>query len=167
MRSRKALLGLGMVVAAGALLAPGVAGARDYDCADFTYQEEAQEQLLPGDPHRLDADDDGIACETLPPGPSMPTDDPPREPPYRLSKPASRALAKSMVRGVVSASPRLDSMAFQGCKRLGETRVDCRLTARGRTASQCTGCHFKVAVTAPNRQPVGRFAVHRCRTVSI
>src|SRR4051794_30803891 len=37
-----------------------------YDCSDFTYQEDAQAQLLPGDPYRLDADNDGIACEELP-----------------------------------------------------------------------------------------------------
>ena len=37
-----------------------------YDCSDFTYQEEAQAQLLPGDPYGLDADNDGMACDTLP-----------------------------------------------------------------------------------------------------
>lgn len=46
----------------------------DKDCADFTTQEEAQEFFLAEgntnntDPHRLDADDDGIACEALPDG---------------------------------------------------------------------------------------------------
>lgn len=38
----------------------------DYDCADFANQAEAQEYLLPGDPYRLDGDNDGIACESLP-----------------------------------------------------------------------------------------------------
>jgi hypothetical protein len=37
-----------------------------YDCPDFTYQEEAQAHLLPGDPYGLDADNDGMACDTLP-----------------------------------------------------------------------------------------------------
>ncbi len=37
-----------------------------YDCGDFTYQEDAQAQLLPGDPYGLDDDDDGMACDTLP-----------------------------------------------------------------------------------------------------
>ena len=41
-------------------------GGIDYDCADFANQAEAQEYLLPGDPYRLDADNDGIACEDLP-----------------------------------------------------------------------------------------------------
>ncbi len=40
----------------------------DKDCADFATHEEAQafyEDQGPGDPHRLDGDDDGIACERL------------------------------------------------------------------------------------------------------
>lgn len=41
---------------------------RDLDCADFTYQEEAQAVLDadPSDPHRLDGNHDGEACERLP-----------------------------------------------------------------------------------------------------
>ena len=46
--------------------APTPAAARDYDCADFANQAEAEEYLLPGDPYRLDADHDGVACEDLP-----------------------------------------------------------------------------------------------------
>lgn len=38
----------------------------DYDCSDFSTQTEAQKYLLSGDPHRLDGDDDGAACESLP-----------------------------------------------------------------------------------------------------
>lgn len=39
----------------------------DYDCSHFDSQEQAQAVLEaePGDPHRLDGDDDGIACESL------------------------------------------------------------------------------------------------------
>src|SRR4051794_38862794 len=36
------------------------------DCSDFAYQEDAQAYLLPGDPHHLDADRDGVACQSLP-----------------------------------------------------------------------------------------------------
>ncbi|HLU57259.1 MAG TPA: excalibur calcium-binding domain-containing protein [Pseudonocardia sp.] len=38
---------------------------RDRDCRDFASQADAQAALeaSPGDPERLDADDDGIACE--------------------------------------------------------------------------------------------------------
>ncbi|MEB3274833.1 MAG: thermonuclease family protein [Prochlorothrix sp.] len=40
----------------------------DCDCGDFATQAEAQRVLdaFPGDPHRLDGDGDGIACESLP-----------------------------------------------------------------------------------------------------
>jgi hypothetical protein len=38
----------------------------DYDCSDFATRAQAQRQLLPGDPYRLDADGDGVACEELP-----------------------------------------------------------------------------------------------------
>lgn len=41
----------------------------DSDCTDFTTHAEAQvffESQGPGDPHGLDRDGDGIACETLP-----------------------------------------------------------------------------------------------------
>ena len=40
----------------------------DCDCAHFTRQIDAQRVLeqYPGDPHRLDRDNDGVACEVLP-----------------------------------------------------------------------------------------------------
>lgn len=41
----------------------------DRDCSDFSSQAEAQrfyERHKPGDPHRLDGDGDGEACESLP-----------------------------------------------------------------------------------------------------
>ena len=41
----------------------------DRDCGDFSSQSEAQafyEAAGAGDPHRLDGDDDGVACESLP-----------------------------------------------------------------------------------------------------
>jgi micrococcal nuclease len=38
----------------------------DYDCSDFATQAQAQHQLVPGDPYRLDSDGDGVACEELP-----------------------------------------------------------------------------------------------------
>ena len=44
-------------------------GVANRDCADFDTQAEAQSFLAdstPGDPHRLDGDDDGVACERLP-----------------------------------------------------------------------------------------------------
>lgn len=53
------------------LACEGVAVAQTadlYDCSDFDTQEEAQAQLLPGDPYGLDADNDGMACDDLPSG---------------------------------------------------------------------------------------------------
>ncbi len=41
----------------------------DLDCADFNDQAEAQaffQDAGPGDPHRLDGDNDGVPCERLP-----------------------------------------------------------------------------------------------------
>ncbi|MFC5142157.1 excalibur calcium-binding domain-containing protein [Actinomycetospora rhizophila] len=44
------------------------AGAGDKNCDDFTYQEDAQDffDTTAGDPHDLDRNDDGVACESLP-----------------------------------------------------------------------------------------------------
>ena len=63
---------LALVVAALCLtgFAPGPASAVvDRDCGDFATQSAAQTFYVnngPGDPHRLDDDNDGRACETLP-----------------------------------------------------------------------------------------------------
>jgi hypothetical protein len=51
------------------LVLAGSAVAQDpYDCADFDSQREAQRALDrdPSDPGNLDADNDGVACETYP-----------------------------------------------------------------------------------------------------
>lgn len=50
----------------------GVAVAQDRDCPDFGSRAEAQAayDAAPGDPENLDADNDGIACETVENGPS-------------------------------------------------------------------------------------------------
>jgi micrococcal nuclease len=46
---------------------PNQSPARDYDCKDFETQAEAQQvfKQYPGDPFRLDRDQDGVACESL------------------------------------------------------------------------------------------------------
>lgn len=56
---------LALIVSGLVLVGPAVQ-AVDYDCADFSTQAQAQKYLLPGDPYRLDADGDGVACELLP-----------------------------------------------------------------------------------------------------
>jgi hypothetical protein len=55
----------------GLLLLAGVAVAQDrLNCEDFDSQDEAQAVLDrdPSDPNNLDADNDGMACDTLPSG---------------------------------------------------------------------------------------------------
>ena len=54
-----------------AVVAPPAALAQDVDCPQFATHEEAQaffeaEGGPASDPHGLDADDDGLACEDLP-----------------------------------------------------------------------------------------------------
>lgn len=66
MRFRHALTVL-VLATAGTLPLAGAAYAQpDRDCADFATQAEAQEALdgAPGDPERLDANGDGVACES-------------------------------------------------------------------------------------------------------
>ncbi len=53
---------------AGPTIPAQAQGSDLYDCDDFATQPEAQDQLLPGDPYGLDADNDGMACDDLPPG---------------------------------------------------------------------------------------------------
>jgi hypothetical protein len=57
-----------MFAAVAVFAGPTFAQQRDMDCSDFSTWEEAQsffENAGPGDPHRLDGDNDGIACEGL------------------------------------------------------------------------------------------------------
>ncbi len=79
MRPRVAVAA-GVLACGAALPFAGSAFAQgDRDCANFAAQPEAQaffESQGDNDPHRLDADNDGIACENRPSGsgtPSPPT----------------------------------------------------------------------------------------------
>jgi competence protein ComEC len=59
------------LVAAGLGVAAQPAVAGDKDCSDFKSQKQAQKFFKKHggpqrDPHNLDGDDDGIACEDLP-----------------------------------------------------------------------------------------------------
>ena len=147
-------------------LVPSAAMA-DLDCADFATQEEAQEQLLPGDPYGLDADGDGIACETLPSGGGGgggegggSTEPEPPPPPPKLDKDAARDAAYDAARRFVRASTAVDRLTFQGCSRLSRHRIDCRFIARGETKALRTTCHLRIVVrgegqaaSAQNRRP--------------
>ncbi len=167
-----ALAGGVLALAAGAV-SPPQAAARDYDCADFASQAEAEEYLLPGDPYNLDGDSDGIACEDLPcpcsytsGGGETPPESPP-PPPYEVSKRAARRLAKQLVDGIVARSARLDRRGFQGCTRLAMRRVDCRLSATGRDGDERVSCRYRVKVTARNRRPVAHLSSQSCRSVDL
>jgi hypothetical protein len=61
---------LALALTGAAIAAQPAAAFRDRDCADFDTHRQAQhfyEKHNPrSDPHRLDADHDGSACEDLP-----------------------------------------------------------------------------------------------------
>lgn len=133
------------------LLPPGAA-AGDLDCADFATQEEAQENLFPGDPHRLDGDGDGIACEELPSGgsgsggetgSSQPA---PPPPPPKLEKAAARDAAERKARKFTRRRSDLDSVSLRGCGRRSRHKVTCQFVARGASKARRTTCRFRVAV---------------------
>jgi len=158
--------------------APSPAAARDYDCADFANQAEAQEYLLPGDPYRLDGDSDGVACEDLPcpcsyatsPGGGGGSEETtpapaPAPPPYHLSRAAARRAARAEVQAFVGRNLHVTAGSVGSCRRLAERRVDCRGVARGRTGETRTTCRLRIAVRAVNRHPKARLAATRCRTV--
>lgn len=177
-------IGLTLMVTAVALTviasAPAGAAARDYDCADFANQAEAEEYLLPGDPYRLDADSDGIACEDLPcpcsyspggggdpGGGGGVIEDPPPPPPFHLKMPVAMRISKHLVATVVRASGRLENYELDSCRRLAEPNIDCRLSAHGENARIRIACQYKVEVRAPDGAISGRIASHRCRTASV
>jgi hypothetical protein len=157
------------VIALLACLPSGAAA--DLDCADFATQEEAQENLQPGDPDGLDADNDGIACETLPSGGSGEGGDPgstalppaPPRPP-KLDKAAARDAAERKARKFTRRHASLDSVSLQRCGRRGRHRVVCRFLARGRTPSQQTTCRFRVVVRGEGTSASGRIRGVRCRS---
>ncbi|RRO19441.1 calcium-binding protein [Saccharopolyspora rhizosphaerae] len=64
---RRASLAVAALGTASLLTLPGTALAQDRDCPDFANRQEAQAafEAQPGDPERLDADSDGMACESL------------------------------------------------------------------------------------------------------
>ncbi len=101
MSIRSLVTGLIALALVAVLLAgsPSESGAIDYDCSDFSSQASAQEFFInsggPGsDPHGLDGDGDGVACESnacpcstggsTPPPSAPPAPVPPAPEPVRL-----------------------------------------------------------------------------------
>lgn len=70
MRAGRIIIALGLMLAPLLIAIPGADAYShyDYDCADFSTQEEAQAVYEEdySDPNYLDGDDDGEACEALP-----------------------------------------------------------------------------------------------------
>lgn len=156
-----------------AALPPASAPAADLDCGDFSNQSEAQEHLLPGDPHGLDGDNDGVACESLPagggggggrPGPHVTT---PPPPPPKLSKAAARRAAERQARKYVRRNGSVGGARLRGCGRVARHRVDCRFLARGRSGTRLTSCGLRVVVRGKGRRASARIANARCRSRTI
>lgn len=101
-----------------------VATVRDYDCSHFRYQQDAQVYLLAGDPYRLDADHDGIACEELPSRPTYTAPAPTGQQPVRV---LDYAEAVQVTRGALA-------------RKFGRTWKD----GRGRVVS----CPTRISITA-------------------
>ena len=72
-----ATIAMAMLVASPVALAQ-----QDLNCEDFASQADAQAELRadPSDPNNLDAEDDGVACETYPYPEGTPRDETPVEP---------------------------------------------------------------------------------------
>lgn len=175
----------GLVLLLAAALAvlsalPSTAAARDYDCADFANQAEAEEYLESdgGDPYNLDGDNDGIACEDLPcPCSSTPGGGggegeeeeppaPPPPPPYHLKMSTARSLAKQVMRKFTRRNPKVSVSSLGSCRRRGERRISCLATASGETSSSRTTCRLRIRVTAANRHPDADLASSNCQTKS-
>lgn len=69
-RTRLIVLTLAIAMLGLMTAAQPAAAFRDRDCSDFATQAQAQHFFMKHhpnrDPHRLDADHDGLACEDLP-----------------------------------------------------------------------------------------------------
>lgn len=162
MRHRKVLLPLTIGAFALFAYAPSAA-ATDLDCSDFATQGEAQENLLPGDPHGLDGDNDGVACESLPAGGNTGSAPPAvvePPPPPKLSKPAARRAAKRKARRFVRNHRNIDGLAFKGCSRRSRHKVACRFVLRG---SGRTSCRLRIVVRGEGESLSARIAQARCR----
>ncbi len=75
MLCRVLLLVAALLVVSASLAEAAQRRANDRNCTDFKTWQEAQaffQSAGPGDPHGLDKDGDGIACESLPGSPSAP-----------------------------------------------------------------------------------------------
>ena len=165
---RAALLLIGLLLIGASI---GAAGARpakaiDYDCSDFASQSEAQEQLLPGDPHNLDGNGDGIACNSLPCPCSKAAGGSGDESP---TVPPSRRLAAVVTRDVDGDSlyVRLVATGYETEVRVigidtpeeyrPNTPVECGARAAARSMRQLADHHSVTLVTDPSQDRFDRY----------
>jgi micrococcal nuclease len=91
--------------------APQIPSSSSLSCSDFATQEEAQAVLNadPSDPNRLDRDNDGIVCESLPSGvrqaPQQPRPPVQEAPPVTPRSPALRSGADCKIESDVPVVP--------------------------------------------------------------
>lgn len=153
---RLLVLGVGVALCLCAVAAPPAsAHRRDYDCADFANQAEAEEYLLPGDPYNLDGDGDGIACEDLPcpcsdtPGTAgAETEGTPHKPapPPKLNKAVARSAARAKARRFNRRNRLISRVSFQGCRRRSRYKLRCAFRGHGETRTTRATCAITVIV---------------------
>lgn len=157
-----------LTLGAGALwaCAPSNALAADLDCSDFNNQREAQEHLYPGDPHGLDGDNDGIACESLPCPCWTGADDGGGRDNHRpkLNRRAARRAAKREGRRYVRAHTQLGSLTVGGCQRRSRHRIDCRFVARGQRGRRRVICKGTIVVRGKGNRTAATTRRHGCRS---
>jgi hypothetical protein len=167
---------LAVSIFAGTMLlqasSPPKAAATDFDCDDFPNQATAQEYLHPGDPYFLDADNDGVACESLPcpcagktQGSGQTAAKPPA--PSRLDEAAARRMARKAAREFAQSHERVTTTAVGDCKRRAARHVDCLAIDRGKSDTTRTICHLRVAVRGDSATPRAKLASVNCRTTSL
>jgi hypothetical protein len=140
----------------------------DFDCTDFSDQATAQEYLHPGDPHALDLDGNGIACEGLPcPCAKRSTGSgqkAPRSP--HLAKADARLAARKITREFARSDDSVSTVAIDECQRRAPHRVDCRAVSRGKTTTTKTICRLRIAVRATSGNPHAGLLSSKCWTSS-
>jgi hypothetical protein len=150
---------------------------RDYDCADFATQAEAEEYLLPGDPYNLDGDGDGVACEDNPcpcsyspggsggegGGGSTTTAPEPPPPPPKLNKAVARRVARAKARAYDSRSRLISRLSFEGCRRRSRHKVRCEFEGLGETRTVRGTCAITVIVKGEGSRAHGKLRA-TCRS---
>ncbi len=152
------------------LIAPLSAQAApvDFDCTDFSNQATAQEYLHPGDPHALDLDGNGIACEGLP-CPCIRKGADSRQTSgnaLRLAKADARRAAGKIAREFARSEDGVTRAVVAECQRRAPHRIDCLAVSRGKSTTTRTTCRLRIAVRATSRNPHAGLLSSKCQTKS-